>query len=424
LVKFKGDPIDQTPELECILKGRQDQAPVHIEELRGFHVSPNFSEPPDLVDGTDALGRAALASPTPVDSALLRAGADLSALVDAVDGFIAKDPPVKVQVEEKVSEMVEAVEDVLAKGPAGKGATEAVVERSRVILKDLAADDFRHPLDKRQTRALERIPGLGALVRRAVSVAELAIYQDNVSSSVLVSEKQYCWLHALLINACDVLNIPEAQRPEVYVRQNPVPNAYTLAVQGKRPFVVVHTALLDLCCEKETQAVLAHELGHLKCEHGTWLSAANILLLGVSALPLPARVLGPLLERVQEDLGTWQRAAELSCDRAALLVAQEPWTPLSVLVKLCGGGAAREGKPAVLPKERLEAFLTQAKRYDDAQAEASPLEAMLAAALRGGRPQTHPIPVLRARELRRWADSEQFTKLLRERGVPAEASAK
>jgi Zn-dependent protease with chaperone function len=69
--------------------------------------------------------------------------------------------------------------------------------------------------------------------------------------------------------------------------QNPVPNAYTLAIAGRKPFIVVHTALLELLSPAEVQAVLAHELGHLKCDHGVWLTAANVLALGtVSLLPL------------------------------------------------------------------------------------------------------------------------------------------
>ena len=50
--------------------------------------------------------------------------------------------------------------------------------------------------------------------------------------------------------------------------QNPLPNAYTLAIAGRKPFIVLHTALLDLLTPAEVQAVLAHELGHLKCDHG------------------------------------------------------------------------------------------------------------------------------------------------------------
>ncbi len=66
-----------------------------------------------------------------------------------------------------------------------------------------------------------------------------------------------------------------------------MPNAYTLAIAGKKPFVVVHTALLELLTPIEIQAIIAHELGHLKCDHGVWLTAANVLALGtVSLLPV------------------------------------------------------------------------------------------------------------------------------------------
>lgn len=46
--------------------------------------------------------------------------------------------------------------------------------------------------------------------------------------------------------------------PELYVRQNPTPNAYTLAISGRKPFIVVHTSLLELLTPRELQAVLAH----------------------------------------------------------------------------------------------------------------------------------------------------------------------
>ena len=66
------------------------------------------------------------------------------------------------------------------------------------------------------------------------------------------------------------------------------------------------------------QAVLAHELGHLKCEHGVWLTVAHVLAGGtLSILPVMARA-------VEDGLLRWLRAAELTCDRAALLVAQDP----------------------------------------------------------------------------------------------------
>ena len=35
--------------------------------------------------------------------------------------------------------------------------------------------------------------------------------------------------------------------------QNPLPNAYTLAIAGRKPFIVIHTALLELLSPQELQ---------------------------------------------------------------------------------------------------------------------------------------------------------------------------
>lgn len=57
-------------------------------------------------------------------------------------------------------------------------------------------------------------------------------------------------LHGLLVEAAEILNI---EAPDLYVRQSPVPNAYTLAISGKKPFIVVHTSLIELLTREELQ---------------------------------------------------------------------------------------------------------------------------------------------------------------------------
>jgi hypothetical protein len=56
----------------------------------------------------------------------------------------------------------------------------------------------------------------------------------------------------------------------------------------------------------------------------------------------------------------WVRAAELSCDRAALLVAGDPKVVVSVLMKLSGGC------PKLARQLNVDAFLDQARGYDEA----------------------------------------------------------
>ena len=267
---------------------------------------------------------------------------------------------------------------------------------AKTTLTGLRADAFRHPLDLEATGTLKRLPGLDVLLRLALGpIAEQVFYLENISASVLVSDRQLPHLHDLLLEACRVLDVDP---PQLYVRQHPVPNAYTFAMRGKQPFVVVHTSLIELLTPPEIQAVIAHELGHLKCDHSVYLTLANLLTLAASQLPLGEAVAQSLQSQIME----WVRCAEFTCDRAALLVAQDARVVASLLMKLSGGS------PSLAPHLNVDAFLEQARAYDVASA------TQLGDMIRQIRTQdlTHPLPVLRAREIDRWARSSHYQSLL------------
>lgn len=57
------------------------------------------------------------------------------------------------------------------------------------------------------------------------------------------------WNDQVLHGMCAFLNHLYCMHP----LQNPVPNAYTLAIGGRKPFIVVHTALLELLEPLEVQ---------------------------------------------------------------------------------------------------------------------------------------------------------------------------
>ncbi|CAI5516814.1 unnamed protein product, partial [Closterium sp. Naga37s-1] len=346
-----------------------------------------------------------------------------------------------------------------ASSSAPASASSANSASARHRLRGLRADDIRHPLDRQNTALLRAIPGLNDLGRVLLGpVQEQILVLENLGSGVLVSPQQLPSLHALMEEAAVALDMPSP--PDLYVRQSPVPNAYTLAINGQKPFVVVHTALLDLLSPLEVQAVLAHELGHLKCEHGLWLTFANLLALG-AASSLPG-FLGTMLARGLEDqLLRWLRAAELTCDRAALVVVRDPRVVVSVLMKLAGGstsgggsgwgvgragggpggndwgwagmGVARAGSSAGAAgvggnegggsrgswwaeELSVDAFLAQARSYDEA-ANSGPLAWYLRNAQT--RQLAHPLPVLRAREVDRWARSPEFKVLMGRGNVPS-----
>ncbi|WP_373547809.1 M48 family metallopeptidase [Chamaesiphon sp.] len=262
----------------------------------------------------------------------------------------------------------------------------------------LKADRFRHPLDLEATTSLRRLPGLDLLVRNLLGgVTEDFLYLNNIAASVLIGEQQLPDIHKLLVEACQILDL---EVPQLYLKQHPAPNAYTMAVRGKKPFIVVHTSLVDLLTPAELQAVLAHELGHLKCEHGVYLTLANIIVLATGGL-LPG-IGNAIAQNLQAQMLQWLRCAEFSCDRAALLVSQDPKTVISVLMKLSGGS------PLLAPLLNVDAFLAQARAYEaigntsfGKMLTASQTEQL-----------SHPVPVLRAKEIDLWSQTDNYQSLL------------
>ncbi|MBA0714740.1 hypothetical protein Golax_013697 [Gossypium laxum] len=235
--------------------------------------------------------------------------------------------------------------------------------------RDLDADDFRHPLDKQNTLLLRAIPGLNEIGRAilAGTVTEQIMLLENIGTSILVSKDQLPELHKMMIEAAGILNI---EPPDLYVRQSPVPNAYTLAISGKKPFVIIHTSLVELLTRKELQVFTSFSLPF---HHEPKLIFPFFFLLFPFSVLTAAPILfiyviikfltglgGFIAQRLEEQLIRWLRAGELTCDRAALLVAQDPKVAISVLMKLTGGC------PSMADQLNVDAFLEQAHSYEKA----------------------------------------------------------
>eukprot|EP00186_Timspurckia_oligopyrenoides_P005190 CAMPEP_0182446150 /NCGR_PEP_ID=MMETSP1172-20130603/4018_1 /TAXON_ID=708627 /ORGANISM="Timspurckia oligopyrenoides, Strain CCMP3278" /LENGTH=312 /DNA_ID=CAMNT_0024642035 /DNA_START=56 /DNA_END=994 /DNA_ORIENTATION=+ len=271
----------------------------------------------------------------------------------------------------------------------------------RPLSQPITADSFRHPIDIRATRLLKSLFPIEFLLRNILSIAEYSFYLDNLSSGVLITSTQLPHIHSLLTSACNSLNLKTI--PELYIRSNPNPNAYTLAFQGRRPSIVLHSSLIDILSETELQAVLAHELGHLKCEHGVWISMANLLVLITESVGFNM----VFIERVKSAVSQWVRSAELSCDRAALIVVKDPMVVVGVMMKLSGGA----GGSGVVGKLDVKEYLKQVELYE--KESKSTLGWMYRRSMNEGM-STHPLPVQRVKELIKYSESKEYKALLNE----------
>lgn len=314
----------------------------------------------------------------------------------------------------------------------------AAEDKAPVAIPDLESSQFRHPLDQRLTALVRNAPFYGLAeetLRRGFPLIEQGVRLDLMSSSVKVSSQQLPDLHELLTEACAILNFPSDFVPELYVQSNPQANAYTLAIQSqmnekvtknKNPYsssvIVVTSALVDRCTPRELQAgmlcfvfpslrfvsptfdiltrsfsslflVLGHELGHLKCEHALYLTLGNLASSPLSRLPGLGRQIDSLLQ-------DWRLAAEYTCDRAALLVAQDSDVVASSLMKLFAGTSR-------YPLS-VKAFVEQSLEYEKQLESANPLIKLSIQQQQ----RTHPLPVKRVAELEKWFRSDDYQKLV------------
>ncbi|NER34322.1 MAG: M48 family metalloprotease [Oscillatoria sp. SIO1A7] len=268
----------------------------------------------------------------------------------------------------------------------------------------ISSEAFRHPGDREAEQALRSVPGFELVARKFVEfVSERPQFVYHLSSSIQVGPRQYSTLYGIFRECVRDLDVyPE---PSLFVTRNPLADAYALGKDN--PYVVVSTDLLDSLDEAEIRAALANELGHIKCGHsilfqtGLW-SIRVATAIGDMTMGLGNLIGSGLIFAFYE----WLRYAELSADRAALLVMDDPQPVTSMMMKMAG----------VSQKYAHECSLDELiKQSEDCQnLDEDSLNQIYKFLLYNAAPGamlTHPFPVERLSHLRRWAESAEYRQI-------------
>lgn len=268
----------------------------------------------------------------------------------------------------------------------------------------ISSEAFRHPLDRQAEQALRSVPGFDLVARKFVEfLYERPQFVYLMGNSIQVGPRQYSTIYNLFRECVRDLDVhPE---PALFVEQNPQINSYALGQD--HPYIVVNTGLLDLLSETEIRTVLAHELGHIKCGHtiliqmGIWaMNAASML--SELTLGLGNLVSSGLIYAFYE----WRRRAELSSDRAALLITDNLNTVMQTMMKVAGG-SAKYGHEC-----SLNEFIAQSDRYQELDQDGlNQIYKFLLYNGGNGSFLSHPFPVDRLRYLREWATSEDYRQI-------------
>lgn len=282
-----------------------------------------------------------------------------------------------------------------------------VDEKVRKKFPRMSSTAFEHPLDRAALEALRKIPVLDTVLKKFMELGVERMFRIMLMGQAIhVTPKQCGRIHKLFKEACDILDIHE---PDLFLMNHFTVNAWTFGAE--RPFIVMHSQLVDLLDDDELLGVLGHELGHVKAGHVLYRSLAYFLL------DLMSKLIGPFPQlismAIMVSLADWARKAELTADRAELLVLQDVDTCIRLHMKLAGGSKR------VYEQTDINEFLRQGGAYEDFDYSSLNKIYKLLYELR----LSHPLPIYRAKEIKTWSEGGQYKEILQGRYPTEDKSA-
>lgn len=269
----------------------------------------------------------------------------------------------------------------------------------------ISSEAFRHPLDYQAEQALRNVPGFNLAARKFIEfMYERPRHVYLMGNAIEVNSRQYTSIHNLFRECVRDLDV--SPEPTLFVSQTLMVNAYALG--HDYPCIVLNTGLLDLMSEAELRSVIAHELGHIKCGHTTLIQMATWAMTAIFGLAgmtfgLSNLVSTGLIMAFYE----WLRKAELSADRAALLVMDDLNPVLNSMMRLTGGSSR------YAHELNLGEFIRQSERYQELDQDGlnQVYKFLLYNNLGEGIFLTHPFTVERVHYLGEWMNSENYRQI-------------
>lgn len=141
--------------------------------------------------------------------------------------------------------------------------------------------------------------------------------------------------------------------PEFYIEENPDRISYTCGVSS--PFIVVNAETVELLSAEELKVVVAHECGHILCQHGLYNMLADVVL-GLKGGVSSAAGSILVTDAMKWALAYWLRKREFSADRVAAFVVNDADVVARTMMRLAFGCAK-------ITEEVNQAFCSCAEKH-------------------------------------------------------------
>jgi len=272
---------------------------------------------------------------------------------------------------------------------------------SRKRLIGLKSSDYEHPLDRSALEKLESIPGIRAIVAQIWDkFLDRLYYFESTGSRIELTKENYPDLFNIYLEACSILDMRHI--PPLYLENSPLINAFAHGVS--RPYIGITYGAIERLEKDELLFILAHELGHIKSEHVLYRDVAeNFKSIIEIASQMSLGIAGLVGGGFQVALRYWWRMSEFTADRSGLLACQNSQTSIRTIIKMSGLPVHKIGVDAF-----EKSFLKQANDFEEFDyGSLNKLIRFWSTA-----DNTHPWSVLRASEILKWVESDDYKRIL------------
>ena len=200
--------------------------------------------------------------------------------------------------------------------------------------------------------------GVGLIVLLAVVMAFVQyFFSDKLvlwsTHARIISEDEYPDLHQIVRKLCNEADLP---MPRIAIMPSPVPNAFATGRSPKHAVVACTDSILKLLNRDELEAVLGHELSHVKNRDILTMTLASFVAM-IAAILMQSFLFSALLGGGRRNGGAliligiasvfiWvianllmlalSRYREFAADRGSALITRNPQALISALNKISG----------------------------------------------------------------------------------------
>jgi len=169
----------------------------------------------------------------------------------------------------------------------------------------------------------------------------------------IIQEDEYPELHRTVEKLCKEADLP---MPKIAIMQSPVPNAFATGRSPKHAVVACTDSIMRLLTREELEAVLAHELSHVKNRDILTMTMASMIAM-IASMIMQSFFFSAIFGGRGREGGSWiviwiisiivyaistllilalSRYREFAADRGSALITRNPRALISALNKISG----------------------------------------------------------------------------------------